>query len=148
MKDVVSVVGLGYVGFPLALAIAKSNHQVFGIDTNAQLVMNLNSCKIENTDMKKFEKDLCLVLSNGIFSAVSDFKHIADSRIIVVCLPTPLGEKGEPDLKILLDGLRNIKKFINTGATVIVESTVYPGTMEEIVAKIFQGMDINLGYSP
>jgi UDP-N-acetyl-D-glucosamine dehydrogenase len=98
--------------------------------------------------MKKFEKDLCLVLSNGIFSAVSDFKYIADSRIIVVCLPTPLGEKGEPNLKILLDGLKNIKKFIKTGATVIVESTVYPGTMEEIVAKIFQGMDINLGYSP
>jgi UDP-N-acetyl-D-glucosamine dehydrogenase len=148
MKNVVSVVGLGYVGLPLALAIAKSGNKVFGIDTNPELVNDLNSCKIENVDMKKFENELDLLVSNKLFSPVGDFEFVSKCSIIIVCLPTPLTEKGEPNLDILLAGLKSIKKFIKTGATLIVESTVYPGTMEEIVVKLFQDIDINLGYSP
>jgi UDP-N-acetyl-D-glucosamine dehydrogenase len=148
MKNVVSVVGLGYVGLPLALAVAKSGNQVFGIDINLDLVNDLNLCQIRNTDMKVYERDLNLSLSNKSFTPVGDFKYVAKSEIVVVCLPTPLNEKGEPNLDILLDGLRNVKKFIKMGTTLVVESTVYPGTMEEIVVKLFQDIDINLGYSP
>ena len=147
MKNV-CVVGLGYVGFPLSLAAANAGFVVTGIDSNTDLTKNLSESKIINPDLQYLQTKLDIVIRNNFFYVANSFNSVSTAQIVVVCLPTPLNDNGEPDLSILISGLKSIAEFVSDEALLIVESTVFPGTMESIVKPIFKHKKVELGYSP
>ena len=144
----VCVVGLGYVGLPLALSAANSQFVVTGIDLNYELIKDLSNSTIKNPDLQDLQPKLELAVRNNSFSATNSFQPISSAQIIAVCLPTPLDDKGEPDLNAFISGLKSIAEMVSNDALIIVESTVFPVTMESIVRPIFKDKKVELGYSP
>lgn len=150
-KVVISVIGLGYVGLPLCLALSKAKFKVFGIDNNAeriQLLKNkisyistIKNSQIRNLDYKKF-------------IPTNDFKEILNSDIIIICVPTPIDSRKKPNMKYVKNVVKQIDKYVKKFQTIIFECTSYPGTTEEYFLPIFKkkkfnlGKNIFLGYSP
>jgi UDP-N-acetyl-D-glucosamine dehydrogenase len=131
LKGKVSVIGLGYVGLPLALAAAESGYQVVGIDLNAEKVVNINNgiSPVEDVSNELLRK----VLSTGWFKANTDFQEIKESTIVLICVPTPLLVNQKPDLTFLESALKSIKTNLTNSALVILESTVAPGTTRNML---------------
>lgn len=152
MNDKVSVVGQGYVGLPLAIAAAKINFDVVGIDTDKQRVDNLQRgiTHIEDIDTQ----DLKIYLKNKSYIPVSNFSSIRDSKIVLICVPTPLNEHGNPDLTFIIDATTQVGKFLTKGTLVIIESTVATGTTREVLVPILMkesglaSQDILVVFSP
>ena len=148
----VSVVGLGYVGLPLALEFAKAGLKVFGIEQNPDKVEKVNRGEsyIEDVDSKELKG---AVLSGGL-TAFTEFYPVKDSNSIVICVPTPLTLHKEPDISYIVNVTNEISKFLKRGQLVILESTTYPGTTEEVVLPILEksglkaGVDFYLAFSP
>ncbi len=143
------IVGLGYVGFPLACLAAKK-HQVTGIDTDKAKVEKINAgeCPIK-------EHYLQQLFTPSSFAATTDFSAIKSADIIVICVPTPIDEKQQPDLGPLKKAAEAVAQFLQRGQLVVIESTVYPGTCEEVVIPIFEklstliaGKDFDIAYCP
>ncbi len=149
-KDLkIAVIGLGYVGLPLALAFAK-NYAVAGYDINAQRVADLNK-GIDSTD----EADATELINNPNLQITSDPKHIADSNIYIVTVPTPIDKYKSPDLGPLLAASQLVGSVLKKEDIVIYESTVYPGCTEEDCVPVlekYSGLTFNkdfyCGYSP
>lgn len=154
-NDKIAVIGLGYVGLPLAIHFANSGFSVIGIDLDQRKIeslLNGNSYipDVTSTTLQK-------VISKGLFFAstpeiaVEDLGHVS---YIIVTVPTPLAENGDPDLGAVISASDFIQKELQQGQTVIYESSTYPGTLEEVVLPILQksgkrvGIDFYLGYSP
>lgn len=151
MKSSVVVVGQGYVGLPMALRASETGLKVFGLDTNAGVVAALNSGRSHIDDVSDGE------LSAGIaagYVATTDPACIADAAVVVVCVPTPLSPDGGPDLKPVEGAARAIGAHVTPGTLVILESTTYPGTTEEVFAPLVLarglalGEDVNIAFSP
>lgn len=148
----ISVVGQGYVGLPVALAICSAGHRVFGIDSNAMVVSGLNEGKSHIVDIKDIE--LQKLNESGNYKATSDFTYISKSEIVVVCLPTPLSESSIPDLSILQDALIDIARNLKSGSLVIIESTIQPGTTRKLILPLIMKnsglgiQDFDLAFSP
>jgi len=148
----ISIVGLGYVGLPLALEFAKAGLTVFGIEQNPVKVEKINRGEsyIEDVD----SKELSTVVSNGKLKAFTDFYPVKDSDAIVICVPTPLTIHKEPDISYIVNVTGEIAKFLKKGHLVVLESTTYPGTTEEVVLPILEksglkaGIDFYLAFSP
>jgi len=145
----IAVSGLGYVGLPLAVAFAKK-YKVIGFDVNEEKIRVLgenNSC-IEGVS----NDALRLVREN--FTPTNDEKMIADCDFKIICVPTPLDERKEPELKYVKDACRMIARNLKKGQFVILESTTYPGTTDEVVIPILErsgfkaGIDFGVAYSP
>jgi len=132
----VCVVGCGYVGFPLAKALSK-HVKVIGLDTNQNLIDKLKQ-QSANTNL----------------TLTTDVKTINQADFVIICVPTPVTESKEPDLTPVLNAARAISRNLKTGATVILESTVYPGVTEELLVPILEesglkaGRDFKVAYSP
>lgn len=147
----VSIIGQGYVGLPLSHAAASSGVRVFGVDANQNLVSSLNSGKSHIDDLS--DQEVREMLAGG-YRATTDYSVIAESDYVVICVPTPLGEDGGPDLSILQAAANSIAENLVRGTTVILESTTYPGTTEEVVLPILEssglehGRDYHLAFSP
>jgi nucleotide sugar dehydrogenase len=143
----VSVVGQGYVGLPLALAAAGAGHNVVGIDSNASLVAALASGKSPIGDIA--DRSITSVLGSS-YSVASDFTAVADSEVVVICVPTPLDANHAPDLGPLTSALGSVAAHLRADTLVIVESTVAPGTTRGLVASILNtaGVSYELAYSP
>ena len=145
------VVGLGYVGLPLAQAACGAGLSVRGLDLNKDIVNGLNAGKSHVDDLS--EADMSAMLSAG-FSATWDDAVLAEGDTIVICVPTPLSPEGGPDLGAVLGATRAIAKHLHKGQLVILESTTYPGTTDEDVRPIIEaagliaGIDFNLAFSP
>lgn len=148
--DVV-VLGLGYVGLPLAQEAARSGLTVVGFDVNAAVVDGLNAGRSHVDDLS--DGDIAQMLANG-FKATTDETAIADAATAVVCVPTPLSEDGGPDLGAVMSATRTIARNLHAGMLVILESTTYPGTTDEVVRPILEegglsaGTDFALAFSP
>jgi UDP-N-acetyl-D-galactosamine dehydrogenase len=145
----IAVIGLGYVGLPLALAFAKK-YAVVGYDINVQRVADLNE-GIDSTD----EADASELISNPNLQITSDPKHIADSNIYIVTVPTPIDKYKSPDLGPLLAASQLVGSVLKNDDIVIYESTVYPGCTEEDCVPVlekYSGLEFNkdfyCGYSP
>jgi UDP-N-acetyl-D-galactosamine dehydrogenase len=145
----ISVIGLGYVGLPLALAFAKK-YAVVGYDINVQRVADLNE-GIDSTD----EADASELISNPNLQITSDPIHIADSNIYIVTVPTPIDKYKSPDLGPLLSASQLVGSVLKKEDIVIYESTVYPGCTEEDCVPVlekYSGLTFNkdfyCGYSP
>lgn len=150
IKDLkVCVLGLGYVGLPLALAFGKAKVKTFGFDLNKTRVSELRKGFDKNNEMEK--KD---ILDSKIeFS--HDPKTLSKANFVIVCVPTPVDEKNLPDFSYLISASELVGKHIKKGAVVVFESTVYPGATEEVCIPVIEkfsglkaGIDFFYGYSP
>jgi len=148
----VAVIGLGYVGLPLAVAIARAGHRVIGIDLDAGRVHSINSGRSYIEDVP--DRAVADLIELGRLSAVSDYSQLGDVDVAVIAVPTPIDEYRIPNLSYVSSAAENLAGALRPGALVILESTTYPGTTEEIVVPAFSnrggatGTDVFVGYSP
>lgn len=144
------VVGLGYVGLPLAVTAARQGFAVTGFDIDAGKLDQLATGKSYIDAVS--DADLAAVRDR--FDWTTDFARLADCQAILICVPTPLTKQREPDLSFVEDTTRQIAAHIRPGTIVVLESTTYPGTTEEVLGPILEtsgmtlGTDIFLGFSP
>ena len=152
MKNNVSIIGLGYVGLPLAVAAAKSGYTVIGIDLDEDKVDRINKGVSPIEDIKNTQ--ISELVSNGSLKAKSDFNSIKDADVILICVPTPLLKTKLPDLSYLEEAAKSIKKHLSSESLVIVESTIAPGTTRNFLAPLLQSTsntaktEIDLAFSP
>lgn len=133
MDKTVTIIGQGYVGLPLAHEASKSGWKVFGFDLSERVVSGLNSGLSHIDDIS--DTDVQAMLENG-YSASTDPSVISESKVVVICVPTPLGDAGAPDLSYIESACTTVGRNLEAGATVVLESTTYPGTTENICAPI------------
>jgi UDP-N-acetyl-D-glucosamine dehydrogenase len=150
MKHLV-VIGQGYVGLPMALRAAEKGFSVVGLDNNASVAEALNAGCSHIDDVSDEELKSGLVAG---YRASTDASCIADADVVVVCVPTPLSADGGPDLGAVENAARTIGEHIQPNTLVILESTTYPGTTEEVFAPLVLGSglrlgkDVNIAFSP
>jgi UDP-N-acetyl-D-glucosamine dehydrogenase len=132
----VGIIGCGYVGLPLALRFAEAGHKVTGFDTDPDKVGMLNAGKsyIEHISQTKIQQ----FVNSKHFSASTDFSRLKDVDAILICVPTPLDERREPDLSYVEQTAISIQPHLQKGQLVVLESTTYPGTTEELVLPILE----------
>lgn len=142
-KAIVSVIGLGYVGLPLALEIARGGFKIYGIDIDSVKVSNLKKSKSYIDDIN--DKDILTAIHSRLFIPVDNYEPIKESDIIIICLPTPLNKNKQPDLSCVQKAAEEISKKIKEGQLIILKSTTYPGTTEEVVLPVLQKKDFRVG---
>jgi UDP-N-acetyl-D-glucosamine dehydrogenase len=148
----VVVIGMGYVGLPLAMAIARAGFPVTGLDIDKVKTVALNSglSYISTTRNEELQKHL----SAGAFKATTDSSILQSARVIIICVPTPLTKNRDPDLSFIRSTAEDIVKHLQPGTLVVLESTTYPGTTTEVMKPILErgglksGTDIFIGFSP
>ena len=152
MTDKVVVIGQGYVGLPVAVRAVIGGYDVLGFEVDDRKVAALNagSSHVEDITTEVMSE----ILATGRYRATSNFDDLAGFDIAVISVPTPMGE-GVPDLSFIETAASSLAPYISEGSTVILESTTYPGTTEELVAPLLEegsglkaGADFHLGYSP
>lgn len=150
---VAGVVGLGYVGLPLAVEKAKAGFRTIGFDVQKDRVDLVNAGHNYIGDV--VDADLANLVKQGCFSATTDFGRIADVDFIAICVPTPLDKHQEPDIRYVRASVESVAKYIKKGTMVVLESTTYPGTTEELVRPLLEkisglkcGEDFYVGFSP
>ena len=149
---IAGVVGLGYVGLPLAVEKAKAGFRTIGFDVQKEKVDLVNAGHNYIGDV--VDSDLSALVSSGKLSATTDFGFIRDVDFVAICVPTPLDMHQQPDISYVASSARSISKFLHKGMMVVLESTTYPGTTEELVRPILEtsglkcGEDFYLGFSP
>ena len=146
------VVGLGYVGLPLAQEACRAGLRVLGLDVSANTVTGLNAGRSHVDDLS--DDDVAAMLESG-FRSTTDPGVLAQSAVCVICVPTPLGAAGGPDLSAVTAAVDAIADHLRPGQLVILESTTYPGTTEELVLPRLEsrsglraGQDFHLAFSP
>jgi UDP-N-acetyl-D-glucosamine dehydrogenase len=147
----IGIVGLGYVGLPLAVAFAEAGHEVAGVDAVAAKVEALNAGRSYVEDIP----DATLGALGGRLQASDDYASLADCDAVVICVPTPLTDSREPDLTYLTEAAAKLAGVLRAGQLVVLESTTYPGTTRERLAPLLEqgsgltaGSDFNLAFSP
>lgn len=152
-KITVGVVGLGYVGLPLAVEKAKAGFRTIGFDVQEEKVKLVNAGHNYIGDV--VDAELAQLVRNGTLSATSDFSFIKDVDFVAICVPTPLDVHQEPDISYVESSAKSIAGHLTAGTIVVLESTTYPGTTEELIKPILEsgsglkcGKDFYLGFSP
>ena len=149
---IAGVVGLGYVGLPLAVEKAKAGFRTIGFDVQKEKVDLVNAGHNYIGDV--VDSDLAALVASGKLSATTDFSFIRDVDFVAICVPTPLDAHQQPDISYVESSARSIAKYLHKGMMVVLESTTYPGTTEELVRPILEtsglkcGEDFYLGFSP
>jgi UDP-N-acetyl-D-glucosamine dehydrogenase len=156
LKDrtaVVSILGLGYVGLPLAVVFAEAGYTVIGVDPIQEKVDILN--RGESYVMDVPTETVARLVKEGRLKATTDFSVLGKADAVSICVPTPLRKTGDPDLSFILNATEDLSKYVHPGMVVVLESTTYPGTTRELVLpKLMQegrmeiGKDIFLAFSP
>ena len=148
----VGVIGLGYVGLPLAVEFAKAGMKTVGCDLDAQKVEQINRGESYIGDVPGDE--VKAVVESGYLRATTDFAELADVDTVDICVPTPLRKTGDPDLSHVVSAVDEVASHLKMGQLVILESTTYPGTVEEVVRPKLEagglkaGRDFYLAFSP
>ena len=146
------VIGLGYVGLPLALEFARVGFRVVGIDLDESKVQAIQDGRSYIVDVS--DEEIARPVREGKFSATTDFSVISELDTINICVPTPLRKTKDPDLTYVVSAVNEIRKYLRPGQLVILESTTYPGTTEEVVRPTLEasglevGRDFCLAFSP
>ncbi|OGX37694.1 MAG: UDP-N-acetyl-D-glucosamine dehydrogenase [Omnitrophica WOR_2 bacterium RIFCSPLOWO2_12_FULL_50_9] len=130
-KARIAVIGLGYVGLPLAVNFAKKGFQVFGLDKDTDRVANVNKKVSYILDIPS--KELAEVVGNGRLRAETEFEVLKTADVIIICVPTPLKRKYTPDITYIVSAVRTIRRFLKKNMLIVLESTTYPGTTEELI---------------
>ncbi len=148
----VAVIGLGYVGLPLAVAFAEKGFNVLGIDINAKRVERIRNLKSYNRDVSSAR--IGRIIHRKLFCVSMDFNLLALADVVIICVPTPLKRKYTPDISFMVSAVRSIAKYLHKDMLVILESTTYPGTTEELLKPELEksglkaGKDFYLAFSP
>lgn len=149
----VGVVGLGYVGLPLAVEKAKAGYKTIGFDVQNEKVELVNQGHNYIGDV--VDDDLKELVNNGMLKATTDFNFVKDVDFVAICVPTPLDDHQQPDISYVKSSAEQIAKHMTKGTMVVLESTTYPGTTEELLKPILEngsglkcGRDFYLGFSP
>jgi UDP-N-acetyl-D-glucosamine dehydrogenase len=151
-KAHVGIIGMGYVGLPLAVEFAKAGFMVTGLDLDAGRVQALSSGRSYIPDVPS--SDLQNLLSNGRFGATTDAAVLKDQDAILICVPTPLNKIKAPDLSYVVASVEAVRGHLHSGQLVVLESTTYPGTTDEVVLPKLEetglkvGRDFFLAFSP
>lgn len=150
---IVGVVGLGYVGLPLAVEKAKAGFKTIGFDVQEEKVRLVNEGHNYIGDV--VDSDLADLVRSGMLTATTDFSFVKDVDFIAICVPTPLDAHQQPDISYVRSSTEAISKYLTKGTMVVLESTTYPGTTEELIKPILEegsglkcGEDFYLGFSP
>lgn len=147
----IGVVGLGYVGLPLALAFSDAGFQVTGVDVDEDRVQRLRDGRSHVRDVS--DEAVKSTVGNG-FETTTEYEELEDIRCVSICVPTPLRKTGNPDLTNVVDAVQSLASVITEGTTVILESTVYPGATKELVVPALAengwevGEDVHVAFSP
>ncbi|HBH00507.1 MAG TPA: UDP-N-acetyl-D-glucosamine dehydrogenase, partial [Candidatus Rokubacteria bacterium] len=148
----VGIIGLGYVGLPLAVAFAESGARVLGVDRDAHRVEHVRAGRSFVEDVPAAA--LAPLLASGRLAASTDVATLARADAIVICVPTPLGKSKEPDISFIVGAADAVAGIIRRGQLVVLESTTYPGTTQEVLLPRFAarglraGEDFFLAFSP
>ena len=152
-KIIVGVVGLGYVGLPLAVEKAKAGYKTIGFDVQEKKVNMVNEGHNYIGDV--VDNDLKKLVDEHMLSATTDFSFVKDVDFIAICVPTPLDIHQQPDISYVKSSAEEIAKYLTRETMVVLESTTYPGTTEELIRPILEkgsglacGEDFYLGFSP
>lgn len=146
------VVGLGYVGLPLAVEKAKAGFKTIGFDIQESKVEMVNAGKNYIGDV--VNEDLEKIVKSGLLSATTDFSQVASADCVCICVPTPLDEHQQPDISYVKASAESIVPYMHKDMLIVLESTTYPGTTEELLKPIFEksglkcGEDFYLAFSP
>lgn len=148
----VAVIGLGYVGLPLAVEFAKAGHTVLGLDVDARKVDDINASRSYISDVPT--ADIARLRREERLSASTDFSRLAEAEAIIIAVPTPLRKTKDPDVSYIVAAAEEIARHIRKGQTIVLESTTYPGTTDELLLPMFEaaglrvGEDFYLAFSP
>lgn len=151
-KIIAGVIGLGYVGLPLAVEKAKAGFKTIGFDVQEQKVNFVNEGHNYIGDV--VDSDLARLVSEGMLRATTDFSELRGVDFVAICVPTPLDAHQQPDISYVESSARQVSKYLHKGMMVVLESTTYPGTTEELLKPILEesglkcGEDFYLGFSP
>jgi UDP-N-acetyl-D-glucosamine dehydrogenase len=151
-EAILGVVGLGYVGLPLALEMAKAGHKVVGFEVSAEKADLVNAGKSYIPDVP--QEEFAPLVEAGLISATTDFSRAGEVDAIAICVPTPLNDMKEPDTSYMESAARSVTPHLHSEMLITLESTTYPGTTEEIIQPILEsgglkvGTDIYLAFSP
>jgi UDP-N-acetyl-D-glucosamine dehydrogenase len=146
------IVGLGYVGLPLAMELARAGYRVLGVDVNQRVVDGLNTGRSHVKDVS--DATLREVVEAGRFEATADAARLAEPDAISICVPTPLSKMKDPDVSYIVAATEAVKRSLRRGQAIILESTTYPGTTREILLPALEstglkvGEDFFLAFSP
>lgn len=149
---VIGVVGLGYVGLPMAVAVARKGYNVIGVDVSEHAVTSVNAGNnyigdVDDNELRQFVKE-------GKLKAYQSYENMKDADVIMIAVPTPLDKYQQPNSSYVKDSVRSLSENVSKDTLIILESTTYPGTTEEIVAPAFVekgfviGEDIFIAFSP
>jgi UDP-N-acetyl-D-glucosamine dehydrogenase len=151
-QAIIGIVGLGYVGLPIAVEYALKGFKTIGIDVIREKVDSINKKKNYIQDVK--DSDLIEVVEKGMLSASSDYEVVKDMDVIYICVPTPFTANKEPDITYIVDSSKNIAKYLKKDTLVILKSTTFPNTTQGYVQPILEengfkvGKDYYLAFSP
>jgi UDP-N-acetyl-D-glucosamine dehydrogenase len=139
----VGVIGLGYVGLPLVLRFGDEHFQILGFDVDAEKVRKLNAGEsyIRHIDASR----LLNLRKENKFEATTDFSRLAEADAIIICVPTPLTAKKDPDLQYIEKTAESVHKTLRKGQVISLESTTYPGTTDELLLELFKDRGLEVG---
>jgi UDP-N-acetyl-D-glucosamine dehydrogenase len=151
-KALIGIIGIGYVGLPLAVEFAREGYRVIGVDVNAEKVRLLNRGISYIPDVST--ADVAALTSKGLLSATTDYSVLADVDAISICVPTPLRKTKDPDMSYIIAAADEIARYSHAGQLIVLESTTYPGTTDELIVPrlvsngLKVGEDVFIGFSP
>lgn len=138
-----AVIGLGYVGLPLAMEIAAAGFKVIGIDLDENKIAALKRGKSYILDVP--EKSIAETVQAGQFRPTTDFSALANADTVSICVPTPLSKSRDPDISFILSATEEIRKYLHRGQLIVLESTTYPGTTDELIVPELEGSGLKVG---
>ena len=142
-EAVAAVIGLGYVGLPLAMEIAAAGFKVFGIDLDRNKISSLKQGKSYILDVP--EKAVAEAIQSGQFTPTDDFSVLANVDTVSICVPTPLSKSRDPDISFILSATDEIRKYLHQSQLIILESTTYPGTTDELIVPELESTGLKVG---
>ena len=148
----IGVIGLGYVGLPLIVEFALKNFGCIGFEVDETKTAEINAGRSYIVDVTSENVKKCV--DNGMLTATTDFSKLAHCDVIIICVPTPLRKTKDPDMSYILTAGGEIQKYMRAGQLVILESTTYPGTTDEVLLPMFEEKgfkldeDFMLAFSP
>ncbi|MBP3966098.1 nucleotide sugar dehydrogenase [Paenibacillus lignilyticus] len=148
----IAIIGLGYVGLPLARLFLEKGHFVFGVDTDPSKIKQLWKMQPYLSDLTRME--LKAMFAGGRFQVGVSYETVAEADCVILCVPTPTNEEAKPDLSYVLQAMRQAVPYLHPGHLLVLESSTYPGTTEEELKPFIEkrgfrvGLDVFLAYSP
>jgi UDP-N-acetyl-D-glucosamine dehydrogenase len=142
-QAVFGVIGLGYVGLPLAVEVASAGYRVIGFDLNRRVVDGITAGRSHILDVPS--ERLAALVKAGKIAATADAKRLADADVVSICVPTPLSKTKDPDISFVMAAAQSLQGVVRAGQVVILESTTYPGTTRELFQPVFERAGLKVG---